>query len=449
MERKMMKILDDLTVEQTERLLDESMELKISGKDRRRIKNAVFEKIGLKQKKRFYFPQKLAACAAAIALVFITLSAVGFDNVAAAFGRLLTFIPGVGIVENNTETVYAVDPVTGQTKIGDVRATLAKAVYSNGHLSATVMIDGKNLFHDDFKLYINQEYRDYRGSDAGSFSLAVSSGLSSGSTMLNFAIKTAAPTGQDLYEIEITGFPERLSFKMIPCREYDDLAQIGPTDTQNGISLTVTAHRFDGQLTVWCYPFRGADAVKDRIMGYGVPSNGAYVKRRYIETESGRIDEARSGIVLQEQFVFEMPESDQTATLHIPYLSMLREEKDKLRVALPDGYGTVESGASIETSLGTIRVTEITRSPKNDDDDNDEIKIRFAFDSKGGTMTLYSFEYDFTADKHSFYCSFDGEKGSLDYFGGEAGKNDREVIFDITGLYYYLYGEYVIPLDVR
>ncbi|HBN86424.1 MAG TPA: hypothetical protein DDZ89_21610, partial [Clostridiales bacterium] len=92
-----------------------------------------------------------------------------------------------------------------------------------------------------------------------------------------------APKSDDIYEIAVTGFSERLSFKMTSCRDYDDIVRIGPTDVQNGISITATANRIDNQLLVWCYPFKTANTTKDTIVGYGIPANAAFNKEKYIE----------------------------------------------------------------------------------------------------------------------------------------------------------------------
>lgn len=74
MEKKITNVLDNLTIEQTERLLDYNMEMQISDKDRNRIKNSVFEKIGSKKRKEIYIPKKLVvglAAACALFAVFI------------------------------------------------------------------------------------------------------------------------------------------------------------------------------------------------------------------------------------------------------------------------------------------------------------------------------------------------------------------------------------------
>lgn len=97
MEKKIIDILDNLTIEQTERLIDENMKMKINGKDRSRIKKAVFEKIGSKneriekiKKHTFKWSIKsrlitITSLAAAFVIAFLAVSTGFFQNQAHVF----------------------------------------------------------------------------------------------------------------------------------------------------------------------------------------------------------------------------------------------------------------------------------------------------------------------------------------------------------------------------
>ena len=436
MEQKIISGLDHLTIDATERLLDETVEMKLSGRQRRRIKASALEKAGFKQK--HYVPKKLVICVAIIAAILLSVP------VAAAINKLLTFIPSIGITEKSDATIYAMNPIVEQIKAGSAKAAVVSAVYSNDYLTVTVEVNGTTVdFYDAFSLYINQERVDLEDEPKD---LA----WSTMSAILNFSHKTDPPTSDDLYEIAVEGFPERLSFKMTPCLDYEDIREIGPTDIQNGISITTTANRIDNQLIVWCYPFRAANATKDRILGYGVPSNGSFYEERFLSTESGQIFENRSGWHINERLVFDMPESDKTAALHIPYLSMLRGEKKKLHVNLPQDYATVESDIAVECSLGAIRVTEIERKPNEYEQDKDTAMIKLAFDSNDDNMRLYSFVCQVAGRGYTssaIHCN--AETGCTEYLEVNVEKNTTKISLNILSLYYYLFGEYVIPLDIR
>ena len=69
MEEKMIGVFDNFNIDETERLLDSEMNIAIDSKTMNRIKNSVFQKTGLKNKKKIYFSKKLIAFAAAFVLI--------------------------------------------------------------------------------------------------------------------------------------------------------------------------------------------------------------------------------------------------------------------------------------------------------------------------------------------------------------------------------------------
>jgi len=454
-EKNIKEILDNLTIEQTERLIGNNMEeMKVSGKYHRQIENAVFRKISPHaSKQKAFIPKKLVACIIAFSVIFAAVSV-------AAYNGLFTFIPGMGIVEKSDDIIYMMIPITNRLENDIAKANIISAVYSNGYLNVTVEVNNTKHsitelldkadelweapHYKDFSLYINGLLRDYQNEQ----SYAVLA-WSTYSVMLSFSHKTDTPTAEDIYEIAVNGFVERLSFRMIPCLDFEDISQIGPTVIQNGISLTATAQKIGNELIVWCYPFRLTNQIKDTILGYGLPINGSFDTRRYIETESGQIFENYSGWILTERFIFEIPENDKSVTLHIPYLTMLRNEKLKLRVNLPDDYTTMQSDIAVSNSLGVIRVTQISREPSEYDSTKDVVKLYFDFDNNddNNNISLYSFNFDFSG--YQSYIYSDGENGQLTYLALYVDKDASRVSLNITDLYYYLWGEYVIPLDVK
>lgn len=438
MEEKITKSLDNLTIQQTERLLDENMEMKISIKDRNRIKNSVFEKIGSNKKKRIYLHKKFVACAAAITIIFTSLSIVGFNNVYAAVSKLFTFIPGVAINYKSDTSIYTIDPIIRQVNLQNSKANVVRAVYMDGYLSVTIEVEGAGVNKDDYSFYINQKLMDYSG--------GFSSFSGGGTAEIIFSIKSDTPTSDDIYEVGITGFSQHLSFKMALCSDYDEIAKIGPTDIQNGISITTTATRIDNQLTIWCYPFKTTNTTNDMIVGYGDSNNGVFNQEKYIETESGKIfDNAKWK--LNGRLIFDMPDNDKTATLHIPFLSMSRNEKRELNVNFPKEFIKMESDASIKCSLGTIKITEVQRSPNGKD--KDTVRLKFNFDSKDSNLDLYSFKFNSDGKYSSYVQRFNDENGHLDYLELDVDKNQNKISLDIINLYFYQFGEYVIPLNIQ
>jgi hypothetical protein len=441
-EERIITIMDNLSIEQTHNTLEKTAETDFKDTFGRgsykRIENSVFEKIGSNsgKQKRGFTPKKVIVFAAICTALALTITV-------AAFSGLFTFIPGFGIVESDNSAIYAMESITGRVNAESNQAEIISAVYMDGHLNVTVTVKGKALYHNDFEFLINGNKADIFADNP--MSLAVSSD----STMLNFSYEVDEPTVNDLFEIAISGFSEHLSFKMIPCLDYDDISKIGPTEIQNNISITATADRIDNELIVWCYPFRLADSVKDRIIGIGVPMNvGWNTEHTHIATSSGKIFDESSGWVINERFVFEMPEQEQAATLHIPFLTMFREENKQLRLNLPKSYGTQESVVALNTSLGMVRITEIKREQSEYDSDKDTVWIRLEYDSKDDNMRLYKFNLDV---KSGFGYAIHSHEtnGTVEYIEVIVGKNDNRISLDINGLYYYLMGEYQIELDIN
>ncbi|MCL2281560.1 MAG: hypothetical protein FWC25_02740 [Dehalococcoidia bacterium] len=454
MEEKIITVLDNLSRNQIETLLEENVEMKISGKDRHRIKNAVLEKIGQPKPRipfGIYIPKKIVACIVAFAIVFASIPIIGFDKVYAAISRIFTFVPGEGVVENNNTPIYMINPITRQIQLNTLKATIVNALYKDDYLSMQILVDGRpfydsnigklvfydNLTYNDFKLYINGNLTNYNEEQSAKLS------RDSDGVILSFSCKATIPTLDDIYEIEITGFPKRLSCAFTLCRDYTDVLEIGPLDTQNGISIAAITDRIGNQLVVWCYPL---NTTTDALMRYGCSQYG-YYSNSYIATESSLIFTNESRL-MSNRLAFDMPENYQNATLHIPYLAMSRNEIHDVSVKLPQGYSTVACNISINCSLGTIIITEIKRTPLGDGTGNDRIDLKIALVSNDKNIVFDAFDYHVRDWEFISGMSLNAE-GGTEGISIWVGENEDWVSFTISALYYRLLGEYVIPLDFQ
>ncbi len=387
---------------------------------------------------RIQFPRRIAAIAASLAVIFCLLWGIGFENVYAGVRELFSFIPGVGIREEQG-AVYAWEPATGRLENEGMTAQILQACYMDGMLSVTVEVDGMALWGEDFSFYVNGAAQPLHDGDSFFYSLATASDGS----MLAFDIPMEAPKEQDLFEIEIRGFHGRLAFTLTPCKTYEQLQEIGPTVTKNGISLTATANRFGNELVVWCYDTRWNSATQDTLMGIGQPINSAYDLLRYIETESGHIQDVGSGWRLRNRMVFQLQEGDKTAVLHVPYLAMYRQEKARATLRLPDTKST--PNIAIETSLGTIRVESMERFPEGEN--KDRIRILLAYDNQSEQERMYSIGYQISGGLTDYF-SVTTSDGTMQELNVIVDKNAASIKLQISGIYYYLMEEYVIPLEI-
>ncbi|MDP4183146.1 MAG: hypothetical protein Q8942_18910, partial [Bacillota bacterium] len=100
MEEKLTEIFDTLDISETDRLLEENIQMNLDSAIKKRIKASVYKKSGINIRKRIIF-KRLLLTATACMFVFICLCVIGLGDVADAFSRFFGFAPGYGIIENN------------------------------------------------------------------------------------------------------------------------------------------------------------------------------------------------------------------------------------------------------------------------------------------------------------------------------------------------------------
>ncbi len=379
--------------------------------------------------------KRLMACAAALVLLIGVLSA---SPVSAAVRKLFSFTPGIGIQPVESAPFYAMEPITGYVESGQATAEIWQASYSKGTFYATVVVTGKPVYHNGFAFTRNAEAVDLM-SDPQHTTLSVSID----STMLSVTLPMEAPAEGDRFEFQIIGFEEPLVFTMKPCRTYENLCEIGPTVEHNGISLTVTAKRTGNELALWCYDTRSDTATTDQLVGIGRPANCGHSVIRYIKTQSGELRDKSAGWTLMNRMEFQLAYTDQTATLHIPYLAMLRQESGVLTVPL-SAYGKTETDIVLDTSLGAIRIVSMERTAWKDG--KDILRLQLAYDRKTENQQLYSFEFQLKNADFSFRTP--NKDGYIEYIEMTVPEDTQTVEIVISDLYYYLTDEYVIDLDI-
>lgn len=398
----------------------------------------VFSGIAAASKPRFSRRMQMVAAS----LVILLIAAFAIPPVRAAIGKLFTFIPGIGIVERGETVIYTMNPIISTMESKRDRAHLDNAVYLNKYL--TVRVSGKGLpktFHDATV---------YRNGEALTRDSASSSwGGNDGYASISF--KVAKPAPEDVFSVRIDGFPDELTFTMTECGDYQTLADIGPTDTQNGISVTALASRSnEGKLEVWCYPF---GLPEDRLVGIGELYYAGGRERTFIETESGfRSIYSGTGARTMERFLFDMPEEDASATLNIPYLSYTKDERHTVTLPVPEDYTTVPCDIAVSCSLGTIKITDITRKPNEYSAEKpDQIGFHIAFESADSGKVFYGLSGFMEKGRKSggYMSQYDEEMGTLKYIETNVTEGRKKMTFTMSGLLYYQTGEYVIPLDIK
>ena len=137
MDKKIIRALDELDISETEKLLGSSMKIDMDSSAMNRIKSSVFEKTGVRRRKRIY-QRPFAVSAAAVILVFLSVFTVGFDNVANAFGKLFSFIPGYAIVEKNKTIEYVLDGENIKTEDKEMVISLKNAIATKDSITVSL-----------------------------------------------------------------------------------------------------------------------------------------------------------------------------------------------------------------------------------------------------------------------------------------------------------------------
>jgi hypothetical protein len=347
------------------------------------------------------------------------------------------------------------DPLTSRVQDDTIVADIVRASYADGRLEAVIEVRRKTpsdstdaAVEEMSKRFSRERFTFRRNGEQHDFLPESFTFTGWDRVVLEFACQVAQPTAEDLFTVEVDGFAQALTFKMLPCQGYADLAEIGPTAVQNGIALTATAQRIGDTLRIWCYPFKLENATADSIMGIGTPAEGSFIPTTSLTYDRGEATEiGYSGLNIFGRMEYEISESDKNAVLHIPYLGMLRKENLRLQVELPTDYTSMQSSASVESSLGTIRVTEIVRKTNPEDSETDLVRVYFALDSKDASVQLNGFSTVFT-DAVAGGKRYEPQTGCLDYWEIYVGKADTQFTFDIEHLFYYLHGAYDIPLQI-
>lgn len=267
MEEKMIRIFNNFTIEETERLLDRDMPIVMDPKTMNRIKNSVFQKAGLKNKRKTTIFKKFVACAAAFAIILSSFYMIGFDHVAAAMSKIFSFIPGVGIMEDN-DTIEYVLSKTVSVENNDIVIHLNNAVATKENITVMFSIKKKNyteeqlykdkqeewarlqeggaLSHSKVNLYAgNVKYTEYSGVTAG--------GGETDTSTFSYSIKAEDVSMNTIYRLEYEEYNLSVEFKLERYNTYDALEEIGSTAYNNGISITAVPTFTDDKVEVNLY----------------------------------------------------------------------------------------------------------------------------------------------------------------------------------------------------
>ena len=466
MEEKIIDIFDNFNIDETERLLDSDMNIAIDPKAMKRIKNSVFQKTGLKNKKKIYISRKLIACIAAFAIIISSLSIISFDNVGAAISSIFSFIPGVGIIENNDSIEYVLSK-SASAENNDVVFNLNNAVATKE--SITVMFSIKRKNYTDEQLYKdkqaewerlqkggtlarrkvnlyagNVKYTEYSGSTGG--------GGQTDTSTFSYSIKAEDINMNTTYKLEYEEYNLSVEFKLKRYNSYNALEEIGSTAYNNDISITAVPTFTDGKVEVNLYTINKSGY--NLYSFYKTFDKGYLNNDLHLETDSGTkaytLPDGYGGV--NGKFLFDIQPNDKNFTLKIPYITVQSNEARNITLKIPKDGEKIIVNQKVEFKDCTMTIVDVEKTLSQHIGEFGELKMTIKYDNKSKNKIMTRCEFLRT----NFFGTASGGSwsGDLDendifttvYYALEKDENSK-LRLKIYNPVYYLTDEYTLKFD--
>lgn len=403
MEDTTLNLFDDLELEQAEKLIAD-INVDINSRVKKRIKKAVFSKTKVKAGRLAFIPKKLVACLVVFALLLTSMSVVGFGNVAAAVGKMFSFIPGYGIIENNDSIKLILEkPVTAEN--GDAILTLENAIATDNSITVMFTLERKNysdaqvmqdklaqqaqlektnkLAQPNVSLLTKKSaYSSYLGSWSGGSSVDTST--------LTYTIKPDEINKDTTYKLEYKEYQLAVDFKLKDYQTYSDLNQIGVTGYNNDISITAVPS-FDGnQVAIRLYSINKSKFVID---AFDKINNGYNGKDLKLTTDSGSkpytVPDGWGGVNMK--FKFDIAPTDNNFTLNIPYIQVHSIEDKEISLPIPNVGKIININKQVVFRNSTMTIVSVENVAGGSD--NSSLKMTLKYNNKSGNIVMHGAQF--------------------------------------------------------
>ncbi len=453
MEDELKKIMDNLDLEQSEKLLGEEMEFKIDKKVLKRIKKSVFKKAEIRRK--FWDAKKISLLSAAAVLILI-FNSIGFDRVSATIKNIFSFIPNYGIVEE--ENADAVNFILDEERIAendDVIIKLIAVFAKNNELTATVTIENKNHADDKIKELENAPQGMNVKLIANDVENKADSYSSSGGGAKAVGyFRFSATTAIELdYKIVFEDYDLSIDFKLKEAESFEDLSQIGPTGVNNNISITAVPEFKENLLKINLYPMNKSEYNIYSYFAETYSENKGYKgKDMHLETDSGvkKYILPESFGSANGEFSFEIEPSDKKFVLKIPFITVQKNEYKDIKLRIPEKGEILDCDYEIEFEDSIVKITELKRT--EEPLEYGGLEMKFEYINKSEKFVIK----DFTPIRINAFGKFLGGGGWSEYdddsilkiFNYQLEKGEDEFLYlRFQNPIYYLFGEYSLSFE--
>lgn len=342
---------------------------------------------------------------AAAAIILLCLIAWGNgDNIVSAVSRMISLIPGVGIIEDNQDILYQLkEPVVVENEEGtlDIQSAVATRdtmtvsfEFTRKNYTEEQMMADKNeeweklkkggrLFKQDIYLVVNnQKYKMTGGSSTG--------GLSEYSSY-SFDILQETFDPSQKYTFVYGDFNISADFQMINLKQYSSLDEIGSTEIHNNISLTALTSQKDGKLSVNVYPvnYSGYNLIsfdQDYDLNY-------FGKKLTLKTELGDKDYTLPGSYgsgMNAAYTFDVGDGSKDYTLSVPYVVVESKEEAKVTLPIPKVGVIINLNKRIDYDKGSLIIKSVEKVMQNGGNPYGDLKVDFECVSKDVNWQLVS-----------------------------------------------------------
>lgn len=465
MEDKIFYTLDNLELDETYSLLATNIDLNIDSKVMKRIRKSVYKKAGLK-KSRNILKKVTTVAAAAVVLLMFSVVTMGVDNVASAFNRIFSFIPGYAIVENNKDIEYVIEGQKINAENSEVILNVNTAMATKDNISISFQLEKKNYIESKTIEEKQKELEEFKngehlnnltillhanGNEYKTASYVIGNGGKTDIISADFLVGDENINSQTTYRLDYKEYNISIAFKLKPYDSFNSLEEIGPTSTVNNISITAIPDIQDGKLEVELYPVNKS--------GYNITSytkvydTGYLGKDLYLQTNKGMLKYKTPGSSMgpNNKFYFDVSHNEKELVLKIPYLIVQSSyESQDISLKIPKVGEKLTVNKKVKFKDCTMLITQVERT-NPDGNEYGALRMNFTYENKADNLLMCNTQirrinllgttqgggYSFAFDQNNIVKSID--------FYLVKGENNL-LRLKLEKPEYYLVGEYSLEL---
>ncbi|MFU0828662.1 MAG: hypothetical protein ACFWTJ_14235 [Lachnoclostridium sp.] len=407
------------------------------------LSHSVYIKSETKSRNKNRFRIRFAAAAVAVLLCIVMIN---YNDIAHAFWQMLSLIPGVGIIENNSdsdrEILYQLKE-TVNAESDQATMTISSAVATSEEISVNFQIVRKNYTEDELFTEKQKEWEELKKGgemkkpriflqvDNQKFTCNYSS--SGGGLEENysctFKLDSELIGPAKRYKLIFDDYNISADFELVTLEQYNSLSDIGPTEIHNNISLTATASREGDQLKVHIYPLNYSDYT---LISFDQEYEFDYFhKKLTLKTDKGDKDYTLPGSYgsgMNAAYTFDLSDGAKYSILSVPYVVVESQEEKRITLPIPKEGKVVSVNQEVAFEDGSVIIKDVEKlvypHEDNESDYDADLKVNLEYKSKdekkqlvGAKLTnkkseSMSWEYDEDHRLTTYYYTLDNPSKS-------------------------------------